>query len=408
MLKMLFGSYKLLFGSNQTETVEKFAKLEHITKGGVKIECYDMRKGNYMKKKFTLTISLIILIMICVLSGCQKTPYTTTNKESDAEKNTQPDKENMSTDDMSMDKEPVPVTLTEEFVDEVLECGDVTVVLKGNIIKPDVYEGLCTYKAEIVNYNQYEQSMMFLFGENEELVYRNERNGHLMCNYGEQGNATLVNTSMYDENNYTGIWGSIFWWRSDKSDNYKTEVEMTDNEARVISDDIINKIGLTSFEYFSSYYYDEVVQMTPDGDMAEPQGDILTLTYAQYLQGIPVSSITFQRHIPHVEVEFDHSGVRLVSVSEYTYEVLGWEDRILSYEDVLEIFKKNCSSNSEYDGKKLESVKFEYAITKEYINGSYEIIAVPSWRFYFEKLPNATTSGIDVVINAIDGSIIKM
>ena len=343
----------------------------------------------------------LIIILAYMLSGCQKTPHTTENKESDSSEINE-----TVMDATTQERVPEVITLYEESVNETLECGDVTVILKGNISKPDVYEGLCIYKAEIVNYDQYEQSMMFLFGENEDLVYRNERNGYLMCNYGEQCVATLVNTSIYDERDYTGVWGSIFWWIGGKADTGVLEVEITEEEARVQSDDIINKIGLTSFEYYSSYYYDEVVQMTPEGDMAEPQGDRLTLFYVQHLQGVPVCSITFKREVPQVKVIFDPKGLWSVSVSEYTYEVLEWTEKILSYEDALEIFKENCRNNSEYDGKKLESVKFEYAITKEYINGSFQIFAVPGWRFYFEKIPGATTSGYDVIINATNGNII--
>ncbi len=358
-----------------------------------------------MKKKF----SLVILIMICVLSGCQKTPYTTTNKESNTEKNTQPGKENMSTDDTSMDKEPVAVTLTEESVDEVLECGDVTVVLKGNIIKPDVYEGLCTYKAEIVNYNQYEQSMMFLFGEYEDLVYRSEITEDLQCIYEEVGRRMmwLSNSSRDSENKYTGIWGSIFFSKEGEPLSEKTKVDMTNDEARGKADDIINKIGLTSFEHYSTTYHEEILQEHPDGGMSSPFGDTLAVYYTQYLQGVPVLGITFERQAPHAKVSFDYSGVKYVSISEYTYEVMEYTDKILTYEEALEIFKKTISKDANCDGKVYDKVEFGYVLTKEYINGNFEIIAMPSWMFNFEGIPNAVTSGYDVIVNAIDGSVYK-
>lgn len=357
-----------------------------------------------MKKNLTV----ILFVMVYVLSGCQKTPYNTVNKEYDTEKNTQAVTENMSTDDTNMDKEPVPVTLTEESVDEVLECGDVTVVLKGNIIKPDVYEGLCTYKAEIVNYDEYEKSMMFLFGEYEESVFR-QKSGHLVCRYDEQGNnyMRLVNSSMYDENNYTGVWGSIFFTKDGNSLPEKTKVGMTNAEARVKADDIINKIGLTSFEHYSTTYHEEILQEHPDGGMSVPFGDTLTVFYVQSLQGVPVRVAECKRQVPHAQVTFDYSGVNYVSISEYTYEVMEYTDKILTYEEALEIFKKTISKDAECDGKVYDKVEFGYVLTKEYINGNFEIIAVPSWQFNFEGIPNAITSGYDVIVNAIDGSVYK-
>ena len=92
---------------------------------------------------------------------------------------------------------------------------------------------------------------------------------------------------------------------------------------------------------------------------------------------------------------------------EYTYEVMDYTDKILTYEEALEIFKKTISKDANCDGKVYDKVEFGYVLTKEYINGNFEIIAVPSWQFNFEGIPNAVTSGYDVIVNAIDGSVYK-
>ena len=136
-------------------------------------------------------------------------------------------------------------------------------------------------------------------------------------------------------------------------------------------------------------------------------GDTLTVYYTQYLQGVPVRGVTFKRQVPHAQVTFDYSGVNYVSISEYTYEVMEYTDKILTYEEALEIFKKTISKDADCDGKVYDKVEFGYVLIKEYINGNFEIIAVPSWQFNFEGIPNAIISGYDVIVNAIDGSVYK-
>lgn len=353
-----------------------------------------------MKYKF----SVLIMIAVCLLAGCQKTPYDTERIKSDTENVTQ-----KSTDVIDSDIEPVVITISDEYVEETLECGDVTVILKGNISKPDMYEGLYIYKAEIVNYGEYEQSMMFLFGEYEDLVYKDKISGQLKCCYDEQGKnyMRLVNSSIYDEKNFTGVWGSIFFSKDRKVLSEKKEVGMTNDEAYAKAEEIIKEIGLTSYEYYSTSYYEETLQPHPDGGMSVPFGDSLTVLYVQFLQGVPVLFTGFQRETPHAKIVFDYSGVLYVSVSEYTYEVSKKADKILTYEEALKIFKETISKDSEYDGKVFDSVKFEYTLTKEYINGSFQIVAVPSWHFYYEGIPNAVVTGVDVVINATNGNIIK-
>lgn len=346
---------------------------------------------------------LIVLVLCAVLisvSGCHKTPSTTIiNNNSEiyepSETETPIDEDNL----------PV-VTLTEESVDEILECGDVTVTLKGTVSKPDILDGLCTYKAEIINYNEYEQNMTFLFGEYEDLVERNEISKHLYYNDGEQWgySAYLVNSSMYEEENFTGRWGSIFYNRWGKPLEEKTEVGMTNEEAKVKADEIIERIGLTSFEYYYTNYYDEVLNLTMEGTLGSPFGDQLSVIYTQNLQGVPVLSMGFQREAPHARVTFDYDGVLGVSVAEYTYEVYSQTDNLLTYEEALERFKSTIQGDKECDGLVFDQVKFEYAIIKVYVDGNFETIAVPYWHFYFEGIPGAAVVGVDVLINAIDGS----
>ena len=343
---------------------------------------------------------LFILGTAFLLTACQKTPSSIII-------NNNPELYEPMETESAIDVDNLPVvTLTEEAVDEILECGDVTITLKGTVSKPDILNGLCTYKAEIVNYDKYEKNMMFLFGEYEDLVYRHERSRQLMYSDGEQWgyNAYIVNSSLYEEGNTTMRWGSIFYSRGNKPLKEKTKVGMTNGEAKVKADEIIDKIGLTSFEHYSTTYYDEVLNLTMEGTLGSPHGDHLTVLYTQNLQGLPVMSMGFERQVPHARVTFDYDGVLGVSVSEYTYEVYGQMNNLITYEEALEKFKSAMRSDKECDGMVFNQVRFEYAIDKEYIDGKFEIIAVPCWHFYFEGIPGAAVAGVDAIVNAIDGS----
>ena len=345
----------------------------------------------------------LILTATVLLTACHKTPGTTIiNNDSDLYAPLETESA------IDVDKLPV-VTLSEEAVDEVLECGDVTVTLKGTINKPDTLEGLYIYKANIVDYNEYENNMTFLFGEYEDLIHRFEPSKHLGYNAEEQWGyrAYIVNSSLYDENNFTGIWGSIFFFRAGKPLEEKTKVGMTDEEAKIQADEIINKIGLTSFQHYKTIYSEEVLQMTPEGVLGSPFGDKLTVTYAQYLQGIPVLSTCIQREVPHTEVTFDYAGVAGVSIAEYTYEIYSSINQCISYEEALEKFKDTISQDKDSNGLVFDNVKFEYSLTKEYIDGKFEIIAVPCWHFYYEGIPGSAVIGVDVKVNAINGNVTR-
>ena len=52
-------------------------------------------------------------------------------------------------------------------------------------------------------------------------------------------------------------------------------------------------------------------------------------------------------------------------------------------------------------------IKFEYIITKEYVDGKFMILTVPCWHFYYEGIPGAVISGVDVKVNAINGNVTR-
>lgn len=346
---------------------------------------------------------IIFILSAMLLTACHKTPSTTPIDNTPIIKETIANDSPIDINDLEI------IQLSEEEVDEVLQCGDVTVTLKGTITKPDTLEGLYIYKADIVDYNEYENNMTFLFGEYEDLIHRFEPSKHLGYNSEEQWGyrAYIVNSSLYDENNFTGIWGSIFFFRSGKPLEEKTKVGMSDEEAKLQADEIINKIGLTSFQHYKTIYSEEVLQMTPEGVLGSPFGDKLTVTYAQYLQGIPVLSTCIQREVPLVKVTFDYAGVAGVSIAEYTYEIYSSINQCISYEEALEKFKDTISQDKDSNGLVFDNVKFEYSITKEYIDGKFEIIAVPCWHFYYEGIPGAAVIGVDVKVNAINGNVTR-
>ena len=349
------------------------------------------------------TIVIYVLVTMLLLTACHKTPSTTPIDNSPIIKET------IATDSPIDINDVEVIQLSEEEVDEVLQCGDVTVTLKGTITKPDTLEGLYIYKADIVDYNEYENNMTFLFGEYEDLIYRDEISKHLKYYDGELWgySAYIVNSSLYDENNFTGSWGSIYFTRGRRPLEEKTKVDMTNDEAKAQADEIFNKIGVTSFEHYQTAYTEEVLQMTPEGTLGSPFGDTLTVVYAQYLQGIPVLSVGFQRQVPHAKVTFYYEGVLGVSISEYTYEIYAPIDQCISYEEALEKFKDTISRDKDSDGLVFDNVKFEYSLTKEYIDGKFEIIAVPCWHFYYEGIPGAAITGVDVIVNAINGNVTR-
>ena len=365
--------------------------------------------------KIKKLILLIVCFSILTTTACQKTPSTTPIDNSNVTKETLATdssintKETLATDSPVDIKDLEIIKLNEEKVDEVLNCGEVSVTLKGTVSKPDTLEGLYIYKADIVDYNEYEKNMTFLFGEYENLIYREERSKHLKYHDGEQWgySAYIVNSSLYDEKSFTGSWGSIFFTRERKPLEEKIKVDMTNDEAKAQADEIINRIGVKSFQHYQTIYKEEVLQVTPEGTLGAPHGDTLTVVYAQYLQGIPVFSVDFQRQAPHVNVTFYYEGVLGVSISEYTYEAYAPIERCISYEEALEKFKTAISQDKDCNGLVFDSVKFEYSLIKEYINGNLEIRAVPYWHFYYEGIPGAIVNGVDVKVNAINGRVTR-
>ena len=227
--------------------------------------------------------------------------------------------------------------------------------------------------------------------------------------FAEDGyNAELRNSSLIDVSNSTSLWGGIEF---DRGENPVSEdmrkVNMTDEEARNQADEILDKIGTTVFEYEGSKYYEEILQVTPDGNLSSPLGDSLTVYYVQKIQGIPMRTTLIKSRIrPRAYVSFDSRGVNYVSISEYKYDVFSKLEQCVSYEEALQIFKEHISKDKLNDGNIYTGVEFQYTIEKVYMDGRFVEIAIPYWVFDKENYMNSEWDPTgDIYINCMDGKI---
>lgn len=350
-----------------------------------------------------MNLSKIVLIMLLaslLLTACQQTPSTTIINNEKIEITTD---ETMEAIDM--DELPI-INIDSEDVDKVIECGDISVTLKGTVSKPDSYEDIYSYTVNVIDYNQYESNMMFLFGEYENQVVRPHT--FLMVYLEDEYRANLINTGLVDVSGYTGLWGNIWFDRSEKTvAEDMRRVNMTDEEARKSADEIMSRIGTIAFEYDGCEYYEEVLQITPEGMLSSPQGDSLHVYYIQKIQGVPIRSTLIESRIrPMAMVGFDSEGVDYVSISEYEYDVYSRLEQCISYEEALQLFMDYISKDSLNDGNVYTSVEFQYTIKKVYMNGNFVEMAIPYWVFDKEDHPDATWDPRgDIYINCVDGSI---
>lgn len=347
-----------------------------------------------MKKK----LIIILLTIITLLSACQKTPTTTVVNNSTTEIQPIETESPIDVDNLTI------VTMMDEEVSEVIELGDVTVTLNGTIRKPSTTEGLYIYSAEVIDYSEYESKMGFLFGEYEELIedrdklYVTAEDGYL---------AYVVNTSEYNEKDYAP-WGQIHFLNHRKPvSEEEQKVNMTNEEAIAKADETLSRIGVTEFEVSKCEYVEYVLQMTPEGSLSASLGDSIEIYYNQLIQGIPLSSCSIEgRTPPFARVSFYSRGYLDVWISEYDYEPYTPVEECLTYDEALEKFNAYVAKNSKFNGMTYDLIKFEYLITKEYINGNFVTLAVPCWHFYAATI-NGKANVEDVIINCINGNVME-
>lgn len=354
------------------------------------------------KRKF---ITIIVLVAL-LFTGCHQTPSTTIVSNDKIEVQLQ------ETFDTGEILPATVVTLSEEPIDEEWECGDITVTVKGTKIVPNSLKGLYVYEAEINDHTEYEERMMFLFGEHEKIVEKTVGDSPNIyvyeaicqdCDYS----ALILNTfhSGFASANYIMYYGGMKPVTEDKQ-----KVNMTEKEAVYQAHDILKEIGLDSFEYDRLFYYEENLQITPEGTLSSPTGDILHLFFHQQLQGVAVKSSLIEGRIEaKAKVEFNSSGVFKVLFSEYEFEPYGNIEECLSYEEAVDKFKNFVSNEESLDGVVFDKVIFEYTVKKDYINGKFIEIAVPCWHFYsvrdYMGMPDGGQRWSDVVVDCSDGSV---
>ena len=200
-------------------------------------------------------IIVIFMMISCCLTACHKTPTTTVinnQKETDSditisEQTTLEPEENM-----------VYITLTEETIKETIVAGNTTVTIDGVIIKPDRLDGLYQYVAYETDYSEYEKNMMFLFGENESEAYRHERDKHIYGKMSDGRKASIINSRLYDVNNFYGPMGWIeFYINSIPVSESERKVNMTLEQAENKADEILSRIGIADHRLWECIYKEE-------------------------------------------------------------------------------------------------------------------------------------------------------
>lgn len=353
-----------------------------------------------------MNLSKKIVVLLCVVGilffGCHQTPSTIIidNKPIDIKP--------METEE-SVDMNNLPiVNISEETMDEVIELENMTVILKGVRSVPDSLEGLYMYEAMVNDHYEFEENMLFLFGEHLDLVEEIDERGNyraicLDCDYS----GSVVNSIRQVD----GSPDFIYYSRglSPVTEDMR-KVIMTYEEAIYKSEEIINKIGVKNHTFGRIFYWEERLQITPEGTLASPTGDELLVYYYEKLQGVPVLSATQRKSDPKVRIDFDSKGIRCVMITDYAYELYVKIKECIAYDEALELFKKHISRNKDFNGVVFDKVKFEYTIIQEYVNGDFIDIAVPCWHFYCERDYGGSTGFLtskDIIVNCYDGTVIE-
>lgn len=332
---------------------------------------------------------LIVMFMMFMLTACQQTPSTTNI-------NNMPTKDNVSGTEETIDEESLPViNMSYEIVNEVFMAGDKTITLNGYIGKPDSLEGMCTYNANLVEHKKYMENMDFLFGDLQEQVEVESGYSHVAV-YDDFHEypiyiADLCNEIQEDKNcvRYNATWVPL--------SGETIPVNMTMEEAISKADEILEKIGVEGFILETVGYFDEVPM-----EGYWPNGDYYSVTYRQFLQGVPVGAVTTKKgyDISYAEVRIQERGIELVSIEQLDYYVDRQIEECITYEEAVEMFLNYVNTSSQYEDFGLESIAFEYVVKEDNSTGEYDFTVVPCWRF---GVDNHWLK--DIVIEAENGNL---
>ena len=331
---------------------------------------------------------LLIILSASLLIGCNKTPSTTVI-------NNTPKETIQQETDETIDVENLPQrTLHEEAINETLELEGVTLTINGIVSKPDTTEGLYTYFSEFRNFEEYLPKMYYLFGEYEDQKYLD----------GELFYRVDVPEIEY--------WAYLYSMRSQGYVRYlratvpvseeEIAVNLTNEEAISMANDILTEIGVPEVELYSCIYEKEVLQITPDGELSGALGDRLNVDYYQKIQGVPVMSTLIGKRV-NTRVVFWSRGLFEVTISVSDYEPYYKIEECITFEEALEKFKETVSKDEFYNGINIDKVLFEYTVTKEYIDGKFVNVAVPCWHFYIETPSWLGYTDAEIIVNAITG-----
>ena len=337
-----------------------------------------------MKKETILLIILSALLLI----GCNKTPSTTVI-------NNTPKETIQQEIDETIDVENLPqITLHEEAINETLELEGVTLTINGIVSKPDTTEGLYTYYSEFRDAEEYLPKMFFLFGEYQDRKYLETELFYRV---------DVPEIEYWANLRAIPLWGCTqYCCVSVPVSEDEIAVNLTNEEAISMANDILDEIGVPEVELHTCTYEEEILQITPDGELSGALGDRLNVDYFQYLQGVPVMSTLFELDIK-TRVVFWSRGLFEVIISISDYEPYYRIEECITFEEALEIFKNTVAKNEELDGVNIDRVFFEYTVTKEYIDGKFVNVAVPAWHFYKEMPYWSRNTKTEVVVNAITG-----
>ena len=331
---------------------------------------------------------LLIFMLAILLMGCNKTPSTTVINNTPKETIQQDVDESINVEDLPQ------ITLYEEAINETLELEEVTLTINGIVSKPDTTEGLYTYYSEFRDFVEYLPKMSYLFGEYEDQMYLDGQYYYRVDVPEIEYWAYLF--AMPDR-------GYVSYLRATVPvSEEEVAVNLTNEEAVSMANDVLAQIGVTEVELHTCDYEEEILQITPDGELSGALGDRLNVDYYQYLQGVPVMSTLFENDVK-TRVVFWSRGLFEVTISVSDYEPYYRIEECITFEEALEIFKNTVAKNEDFDGLNMDRVLFEYTVKKEYIDGKFVNVAVPAWHFYKEMPYWSRNTKTEVVVNAITG-----
>lgn len=352
-----------------------------------------------MKKKIIFIISVFSLFV-----GCQKTPTTTVIKDAHF------DDEVLENETTESWEKMVTANIYTENVNETFMVGNKTITFKGKKVLPDRTDGLYTYKAVNTSYDEYFNNMDFLFGEyiNDMYVPVDYFTGELeigtksvKCDNNLLIHMSIQNSRANGKDVMTSASKVYFWvdWNPRIADS-EVPVNMTNDEAKKEADEIIDKIGVTGFEFEKCVY-----GHNPVSEGNEPRMDDITVVYRQHLQGIPVETYYSNNSQCQTAVTFVSRGISRVYIIEYAYEKIAKNSQCITYEEALECFKNYVNSCDYYDGAIFTEISFQYVIKVSYVDGENVRMVIPCYKFDTLLDPVLNNMYPDVYVDARDGKI---